>query len=133
MPATLVLELMTRHRGKQALETKVDCGTFASPPAGTMPAFDDVPLVNAAATFDAEANALFVSLVNCGMDEPTPVSIEGVDAEADVDMYLVSGASPLATNTFEAPDTVTVEHQTVPADQLVLPPHSFAMLILRLK
>ena len=133
MPATLVLELMTRHRGKQALETKVDCGTFASPPAGTMPAFDDVPLVNAAATFDAEANALFVSLVNCGMDEPTPVSIEGVDAEADVDMYLVSGASPLATNTFEAPDTVTVEHQTVPADQLVLPPHSFAMLILRLR
>ena len=133
MPATLVLELMTRHRGKQALETKVDCGTFASPPAGTMPAFDDVPLLNAAATFDAEANALFVSLVNCGMDEPTPVSIEGVDAEADVDMYLVSGESPLSTNTFEAPDTVSIEHQTMPVDQLVLPPHSFAMLILRLK
>ncbi len=133
MPATLVLELMTHHRGRQALETTVDCGTFASPAAGTMPAFDDVPLVNAATTLDAEANALFVSLVNCGIDEPMSVSITGFEVETDVDMYCVSGASPLATNTFEAPDTVAIEHQTMPVDQLELPPHSFAMLVLRLK
>jgi len=133
MPATLVLELMTHHRGRQALETSVDCGIFASPAAGTMPAFDDVPLMNAATTLDADGKTLFVSLVNCGVDEPMDLSITGVEVETEVDMYCVSGASPLATNTFEAPDTVTIEHQTMPVDQLQLPPHSFAMLVLRLK
>ena len=133
MPATLVLELMTRHRGKQALETRVDCGTFASPAAGTMPAYDDVPLVNAATTYDSDGRAVFVSLVNCSVDEPMGLSITGVDVEADAEMYSVAGNSPLATNTFEAPDTVVVEHQRVSVDQLELPPHSFAMLILSLK
>ena len=40
MPATLVLELMTRFRGSQALRCAVECGTFDSPAAGNMPAFD---------------------------------------------------------------------------------------------
>ncbi len=133
MPATLVLELMTQHRGALALETTVDCGIFASPAAGTMPAFDDVPLMNAATTLDADAKAVFLSLVNCGIDEPMSVSITGLEVETDVDMYCVSGASPLATNTFEAPDTVAIQHQTLPVDQLELPPLSFAMLVLRLK
>ncbi len=133
MPATLVLELMTHHRGRQALETTVDCGVFASPAAGTMPAFDDVPLMNAATTLDADAKAVFVSLVNCGVDEPMSLSITGLEVETDVDMYCVSGASPLATNTFEAPDAVAIEHQSMPVDQLELPPLSFAMLVLRLK
>ena len=133
MPATLVLELMTHHRGALALETAVECATFASPAAGTMPAFDDVPLMNAATTLDAGGKALFLSLVNCSVDEPMDLSLTGVEVETDVEIYCVSGASPLATNTFEAPDTVAIEHRTMPVDQLQLPPLSFAMLVLRLK
>ena len=98
-----------------------------------MPVYDDVPLVNAATTYDADTQAIYLSLVNCSIGESMGVSITGVEVEADVDMYSVSGASPLATNTFEAPDTVVVEHQRVSVDQLELPPHSFAMLVLRLK
>ena len=133
MPATLVLELMTRHRGTQALQTTVDCGKFHSPPAGNMRGFDDVPLLNAATTYDADRRLAFVSLVNCSLDEPMALSIAGLDLEDEVDVYSVSGDSPLATNTFAAPDTVVVERRTMRADELLLPPHSFAMLVLRLK
>lgn len=133
MPATLVLELMTRHRGPRALETTVDCGSFASPAAGTMPAFDDVPLMNAAATLDADSKTLFLSLVNCGFDQPVSLSLPGLDLEADVDIYCVTGESPLATNTFAAPDAVAIQHRTLPLDQLAVPPLSFALLVLRLK
>lgn len=133
MPATLVLELMTHHRGRQALQTTVNCGIFASPAAGTMPAFDDVPLMNAATTLDADGKTLFLSLVNCGFDEPMGLSLPGLDLETNVDMYCVTSESPLATNTFEAPDTVAIEHRTLPHDQLAVPPLSFALLVLRLK
>ncbi len=130
MPATLVLELMTHHRGQQALETTVDCGTFDSPAAGSMPAFDDVPLVNAAATYDAETGRLYLSVVNCSIDEPMRVELAGISGAPEVECFLVAGASPLSTNTFAEPDTIGITRQTMTIDQLSLPPHSFAMLIL---
>lgn len=133
MPATLVLELMTRHRGRQALQTTVDCGVFASPPAGNMRGFDDVPLLNAATTFDADRRMAYVSLVNCSLDAPTAVTLVGLDVAAEAELYSVTGDSLLTTNSFEAPDTVAIKRQTVAIDELVLPPLSFAMLVLRLK
>ena len=132
MPATLVLELMTRHRGQQALATEVDCGTFASPPAGNMRGFDDVPLLNAAATYNADTREVFVSLVNCGLDKLMAVSITGLDVDDAAELYSVTGDSPLATNTFDAPETIVIKRQTVRLDDLRLPPHSFNMLVLRL-
>ena len=130
MPATLVLELMTHHRGRQTLETTVDCGTFASPPAGTMPAFEDVPLVNAAATYDADTGRLYLSLVNCSIKESMRIELAGINGAPEVECFLVSGASPVSTNTFAEPDTIGISRRTMPIDQLTLSPHSFAMLIL---
>lgn len=131
-PTTLVLELMTRYRGRYALRCEVGCGTFDSPAAGNMPGFDAVPLVNAAATWDADGRRLYVSVVNCCVDEPMRVRLEGLAPAARIEMHIVSGASPLATNAFDAPDTVQIKHLQAKADQLTLPPHSYAMMVLQL-
>ncbi len=131
MPATLVLELMTRFRGSRAVGCAVECGTFDSPAAGNMPAFDGVPLVSAAATFDAERNLLYLSVVNCAADAPMEIGLAGLEVREKIEMYLVSGDSPLATNRFDAPEEVEIVQQYGRADELVLPPHSFAMLVLQ--
>lgn len=132
MPSTLVLELMTAHRGPLAVQCEADCATFSSPPAGNMPAFEDVPLVSAAATYDAEAKRLYLSLVNCAVDAPTKIELAGIAPADAAEVYVVAGASPLSTNSFAAPDTIAIERQVVRADELTLPPHSFAMLVLQL-
>ena len=48
-------------------------------------------------------------------------------------MYVVAGESPLATNRFDAPDAVRIEQRQARADELILPPHSFAMLVLQVR
>ena len=131
MPATLVLELMTRFRGSQALRCAVECGTFDSPAAGNMPAFAAAPLVSAAATYDAERKRLYLSLVNCAADAPMRIELAELGVAEQVEMYVVAGESPLATNRFDAPDAVRIEQRQARADELILPPHSFAMLVLQ--
>ena len=130
MPATLVLELLTRFRGADSLHTRVDCGTFSSPALGNQPAFDGVPLVNAAATHDRDARMLYVSLANCSPSEAVAVTLDGVDVKGEVELHIVAGESPLATNTFDAPHAVAIQSRRVPVDDIVLPPCSFAMLAL---
>ncbi len=132
MPATLVLELMTAHRGAQAVRCEVDCGVFSSPAAGNMPAFDDVPLLSAAATLDAAGERLYLSLVNCAVDAPLAIELAGVDCADEAEMHIVTGASPLASNSFDAPDSVAVKSSRVDVGRLTLPPCSFALVSLRL-
>ena len=130
MPATLVLELMTRLRGSQSIGCEVDCGVFSSPAAGNMPAYDDAPLVSAAATCDPGGDKVYVSAVNNSVDESARIELAGVDAGAEVTMHLVAGESPLSTNTFAEPEHIVIEERVMRADEIVLPPHSFAMLVL---
>lgn len=128
MPATLVLELMTQFRGADAVRCVVDCGSFSCPEAGNMPAFDDVPLVSAAATYDAENKLLFVSVVNCAVEDSMRIELDGIEVAGPVEMHLVAGEHPLTTNDFATPQRVAIEQRQAPADELELPPHSFAML-----
>ena len=95
MPATLVLELMTAHRGAKAIQCEVDCGSFSSPAAGNMRAFEDVPLLSAAATADDEGKRIYLSIVNCAADESMQIALEGIDCGDYADLYIVSGATPL--------------------------------------
>ena len=131
MPATFVLELMTRHRGSHALGCEVECGTWASPAAGNMPAMDAVPLLSAAATGSPGGREVYVSLANADAQRSARITLAGIDAEDAATLYLVTGDSPLATNTFAAPGTVGIEERAVKLDGLEIPPHSFGLLILR--
>ena len=44
-----------------------------------MPAFDDVPLLSAAATYDAENKQLYVSVVNCAVDDAMRLELAGIE------------------------------------------------------
>ncbi|MYA93655.1 MAG: hypothetical protein F4Y30_09600 [Chloroflexi bacterium] len=133
MPSTLALELLTRYRGSHSIGCQVECGSFASPAAGNMPAFDVVPLVSAAATADPGGDCIYISIVNCAVDQAMRIQLAGLDFAEAARMFLVAGESPLSTNSFAAPQTVTIEERRVRLDELALPPHSFAMLVLRLQ
>ena len=131
MPATLVLELMTRFRGPDSLPASVDCGTFSSPALGNQPAFDNVPLVNAAATHDSDMRTLYVSLANCSPNESVQINLDGAQIAEAVELHIVAGDSPLATNTFDLPDAVAIQSRRTNLNDIVLPPCSFAMLVIR--
>ena len=130
LPGTLVLELMTRHRGPRSVAVQVECGSFASPAAGNQPAFEDVPLLNAAATLDEEGRRIFLSVVHCGVDGPARLQLSGIDCTGDLDCFTVTGKDPLETNTFDAPTNIAIEESRLTAEQIALPPQSFSLLII---
>ena len=131
-PTTLVMELLTHHRGPQAIRCEVDCPTINTPAVGNLPAFDDVPLVDAAATYDPMTGATYLSVVNRDADHSIELTIQGLERAGDSQLFLVTGDSTLATNTGTSPQRVTIEATTWPGGQasLTLPAHSFAMLVM---
>ena len=73
---------------------------------------------------------IFISIINRDEHEGANVTIDGVDPGGEV--YLVSGSSPLATNTFNDTSNVTIKkgHWSSTEKSLSIPPHSFAMVII---
>ena len=129
-PTTLVMELMTRHRGPIAVGCDVRCPTIASPAAGNQQAFAAVPLIDAAATCADDGTTVFVSIVNRHPDDPARVTITGLARAGDGVAYCLSGPDPLAENTEQFPNMVGIEETVWRAgdDSLVVPPHSFTLL-----
>ena len=130
-PTTLVLELLTHHRGRHVVAATVDTPTYDSPPMGSLPALRDVPVVDVAATFAADAAAVFLSLVNRDVERSATVHIEGLVRRGEATAHTASGASALDRNTQERPTAVTIVTSTWPAEAgaIVVPPHSFTLLI----
>ncbi len=131
-PTTLVLELMTHYRGSQAVGCQVDSPTMQTPAVGNLPAFDDLLVLDAAATYDPEANIVYLSLVNRDADSEAQFSLSGVRRSGDATLYTVSGDSPMASNTVDSPTNVTVESAVwqADADTRSVPPHSFTMAVI---
>ena len=129
-PTTLVLELLSQHRGRLSLRCSVDSPTFAVQEMHALPAFDDVPFFDAAATCNPESGRVFLSITNRSTDQRGRVSIEGVRPAATATMHLVAGDHPLAENSAERPDAVRIVTRDVPMNSPVveLPPLSFVML-----
>jgi len=69
-PSTLVMELMTRHRGASSVACEARCPVIASPAMGNQPAFDAVPVIDAAVTYDHERRTAYASIVNRHPDDP---------------------------------------------------------------
>lgn len=128
IPSTLVLELMTAHRGSHAIGCQVASPTFSSPSAGNLPAYDDVPSLDASATIDHDTDTIYLSLVNRSVDSSLEVKLEGITASTHATIYRITGDSPLATNSFDDPTQVVIQSQDIKLDELVLPPHSYTMV-----
>jgi len=132
MPTTLVLELMTKYRGQHAIGCQVVSPTFSSPSAGNLPAFEAIPTVDASATIDKDTGQIFVSIVNRDVKSAVKINLEGVTGISKKTVYLVTGDSPISTNTFENPDTIMIKVQDEQSESMVIPPHTYAMLVLQL-
>ena len=63
-PATLVMDLLTKNRGQGGIDCQVKSPIFSSPAIEQQYAYDDVPTLNAAATYDLEHGVVYLSIIN---------------------------------------------------------------------
>ncbi|MEM6284760.1 MAG: hypothetical protein AAF787_21400, partial [Chloroflexota bacterium] len=131
VPSTLVLELMTEHRGDVAIGCEVTSPTFSSPAAGNLPAYDDIPFIHASATYDTNSGKTYLSLVNRSVAHSVSVDIEGESYTDPATSYIIRGDSPLSTNDVNQPNHIQIEESTVGSlNPIVITPHTFLVLVL---
>ncbi len=133
-PSALVLQIMTRYRGGQAVRVKVEAPTFDSPETGNQPAMHEIPLLDAAATYDAAQRVLYLSLVNRDPRRAAHLQISGIARVGEAALHIVAGDDPLALNTEADPHSVVVESAAwaAAAESLTLRPHSFTLAVVQL-
>jgi alpha-N-arabinofuranosidase len=136
------LRLCAEHVREVALDPLVVCETVAhaDPPGAPWPHrvgdLGPFALLDVAATRDAAATALTVTVVNRSPEAAVPVVLELGRTASEATWHLVNGESPDAVNTFEEPDRVSVQTCQVPTSgsrvELTLPAHSFSALVISL-
>ncbi len=132
IPSTLVLELMTHHRGDKGISCQVSTPTMSSSALGNLPAFEDLPVVDAAATYDRATQTIYLSVVNREPEQHAALAITGINRSGNAPVYIVAGDSPFALNTEDDVDAVVIETTEWGADEdiLILQPHSFSLIII---
>ncbi|MEQ8675413.1 MAG: alpha-L-arabinofuranosidase C-terminal domain-containing protein [Aggregatilineales bacterium] len=132
MPSTLVMELMTKYRGKHAVHCAVDSPTFSSPAIGNQPAFDAVPMIDASATLDRDTNTLYLALVNRDVKASIEVTLTGIDSPTSATIYTVTGKTPLSKNDASTPYEVVIQQEAIElaAGKITISPHTFMMLVI---
>lgn len=133
-PSALVLQLMTRHHGQQSIAVQVESPAFDSPETGNQPAMNAIPLVDAAATYDAAQATVYLSLVNRDPHRASHVRIDGIVRAGAAALHIVAGDDGMALNTEDDPERVGIEtgEWSTGDEVLTLRPHSFTMMVLRL-
>ncbi len=131
MPTTLVLELMTRYRGKVAVDCAVESPTFASPAEGNLPAYDAIPCVQAATTYDETTQTIYLSIVNRSVEDDMQITLSGIAETATIQRFTIAGESPLSTNDYDNPTHIQIVEDQVSLDNIVLSPHSFCLLAIK--
>lgn len=129
-PSSLVLELFTHYRGKYGVRCAVDSPTIATPAAGNLPAFEALPLLDAAATYDPDQRMVYLSVVNRDPEQAAQLAIQGIERSGAAVVYFVAGDSPLALNTEDHPTAVQIEHAIWKEGSFVVPPHCCGMVVM---
>ena len=128
-PTALVLELFTRYRGSRAVGCTAEAAHVATPALGHLPAYDQLSLIDAAATRSADGGRLFLSVVNRDPGRPATLDVSGITRTGPATIHLIQGDSPQALNTEERPEAVTIEQAEWPlGEPLSLPAHCFALV-----
>jgi alpha-N-arabinofuranosidase len=131
------LRLSAVHAREVALSPLVRCEKVAHADPASAPwphrvgDLGPFGVLDVAATRDQAGTELTLTVVNRALS-PVPVTFEVNRPVGDVTWHLVHGESPEATNTFEAPDLVSVTTSPVRAGAgrfaVTLPPHSYTCL-----
>lgn len=133
-PSTLVLDLMTRYRGTVGIDcTVTQYPTFKSPEIGLQVAYNDVPMIDAAATYDPEQKITYLSLVNYNLRESGSVQINMPDLAQKAIVHTVTSESAVALNTEQNPEAVQIKTSAWDtAELLEIPPLAFCLVIIDL-
>jgi alpha-L-arabinofuranosidase len=132
--------LASAYTRELSVSTFVDSGTHAFRPvpgerwAHRIDDLGPFQLLDVAATRDAEARHLTVSVVNRDPDRPSKarISLGGAKADGPVVVHEVNGPAAGATNGPDHPETMTEHVRRHPADgdhvDIELAPHSLSVL-----
>ncbi len=134
-PATLVLELLTKNRGTWGIVCDVKSPSFQTETFAQLLAQEDVPLLDAAATWDPHIQTVYLSLVNLDGMAEAQLAINGMERGEDSQTFTIRADSAVSLNTEEAPQAVSIEQGRWPAEQdfLLLPPLSFTMVRMKVQ
>jgi alpha-N-arabinofuranosidase len=128
-PTALVLELFTKHRGTRSIGCTAHSDTVATPGAGTLPAYDAIPLIDAAATLSEDGTTAYLSVVNRDPGRVALIDVSGIARKGTARIHLVQGDGPQAMNTEDAPEAVVIEQaEWADGTPLSLPAHSVAII-----
>jgi alpha-N-arabinofuranosidase len=133
-PATLVLDVFTRFRGPVGIDCQVtETPTFSSPEIGQQFAYDNVPTVDAAATYDPELGLVYLSVVNHDREQAAAIRVDGLPRIDGVTIYQVSGNDGTELNTEEDPSAVAIQQSNLSENAKIfqVPPLSFSMVVVK--
>lgn len=94
----------------------------------------ELPLVDATATLSGDGTELALAVVNRNREQPADCRLQfgGLELPDQGELRLLTGDSPYAQNTFEAPDAVTPHTGVLTGNTVSVPPHSLAVIRWRL-
>ncbi len=121
------LLVQAEHRGSVALDAFSQSDTFEV-------RGQQVPYVDAAVTYDEQAGAAYLHLVNLHRTQTARVSVAaGHVQRTDAPVWEISGDSPDLANSFAQPNNVSVRERVAPDSRsLELPPLSASTILIRL-
>ena len=131
-PSTLVLDLLTRYRGSVGINCEVtQSPTFSSPEIGQQFAYEGIPMIDAAATYDPEEQIIYLSVVNFDMYDDGSIRVDLGAESGTAKVYLVTGKSGVDLNTEKSPQAVKIKaHGWDTTQPLVVPPLSFCLVVI---
>lgn len=130
------LVMQRHHSGAIAVDTWVDCDGYEAEFEGRR--VGGVPYLDVSATLDAAGRRLFVSVVNRHRHDELVTGFRVRDAVPAPEglLYRLCHEDPLRRNTLDEPDTVLPTEAVIAVPgaelELVLPPHSYTILELKL-
>jgi alpha-N-arabinofuranosidase len=122
--------LFSRYASGDSLDLLVQAPTYATR------MFGEQPLIDAAASYDAEHGRGAIFIVHRGRTEPLTLDLEwqGRAPHRVASIYQVSGSDPKAANTFDTPDVIGI--RTLPGvpvadrrSRLQVPPLSLTVAV----
>jgi alpha-N-arabinofuranosidase len=122
--------LFSRYASGDSLDLLVQAPTYATR------MFGEQPLIDAAASYDAEHGRGAIFIVHRGRTEPLTLDLEwqGRAPQRVASIYQVSGSDPKAANTFDTPDVIGI--RTLPGvpvadrrSRLQVPPLSLTVAV----
>lgn len=139
-PGALMMELYSTRDLCQALQTQVESGTFSTVTMHPgFPEVKDAKYLDVSARLHPTSKAVDVFVINRNLDQAitSSVKLTGGSLASNVEVQILTSANINEVNTFDEPNRVTIQKETVPLNSgsrsYTFPAHSLVKLTFRAK